>query len=270
MNTEIKTGSKILEVGFIHGFIASFSVIIVSEIGDKTFFIAAIMAMRNPRLTVFLGALGALGLMTVLSAVFGLAANFIPRIYTYYISTALFAIFGLKMLREGYYMSANEGQDELEEVQMDLRKRENEMLKSLNEENKTNRNEEELIEKDDSVVEETTAVLNETDIQKIQSSNGSLAKQKNGFRKIGGSRQTMNENSSSVDLTKKTEENSEFLEVEEAVPENEIKSTKNNMNLYMLSRIFMQAFSMTFVAEWGDRSQLTTIILAAREVCLFI
>lgn len=27
----------------------------------------------------------------------------------------------------------------------------------------------------------------------------------------------------------------------------------------------MQAFTMTFVAEWGDRSQITTIILAARE-----
>lgn len=37
-----KTGSNL---GFIHAFIASFSVIIVSEIGDKTFFIAAIMSM---------------------------------------------------------------------------------------------------------------------------------------------------------------------------------------------------------------------------------
>lgn len=33
----------------------------------------------------------------------------------------------------------------------------------------------------------------------------------------------------------------------------------------MLFRIFMQAFTMTFVAEWGDRSQITTIVLAARE-----
>ena len=33
----------------------------------------------------------------------------------------------------------------------------------------------------------------------------------------------------------------------------------------MLSRIFIQAFTMTFLAEWGDRSQLATIILAARE-----
>lgn len=30
-------------------------------------------------------------------------------------------------------------------------------------------------------------------------------------------------------------------------------------------RIFMQAFTMTFVAEWGDRSQITTIVLAASE-----
>jgi len=54
-------------LGFIHAFIASISVIIVSELGDKTFFIAAIMAMRHPRLTVFVGAVFALGLMTVLS-----------------------------------------------------------------------------------------------------------------------------------------------------------------------------------------------------------
>lgn len=114
---------------FLHGFLASFSVIIVSELGDKTFFIAAIMAMRHPRITVFTGAILALALMTVLSAVFGMAATIIPRIYTFYISTALFAIFGLKMLREGYYMSPNEGQEEMEEVQLDLRKREDEVCK---------------------------------------------------------------------------------------------------------------------------------------------
>ncbi|KFB35608.1 hypothetical protein ZHAS_00002477 [Anopheles sinensis] len=39
----------------------------------------------------------------------------------------------------------------------------------------------------------------------------------------------------------------------------------NSAALKLLFRIFMQAFTMTFVAEWGDRSQLTTIILSARE-----
>ena len=42
---------------FVHGFIATLSVIVVSELGDKTFFIAAIMAMRHPRWTVFIGEL---------------------------------------------------------------------------------------------------------------------------------------------------------------------------------------------------------------------
>ena len=36
-------GSLISDDKFIHGFLASLSVIIVSELGDKTFFIAAIM-----------------------------------------------------------------------------------------------------------------------------------------------------------------------------------------------------------------------------------
>jgi putative Ca2+/H+ antiporter (TMEM165/GDT1 family) len=61
------------------------------------------------------------------SVAFGWLATVIPRAYTYYISTALFAIFGVKMLKEGYYMSPNEAQEEFEEVQLDLRKREDEV-----------------------------------------------------------------------------------------------------------------------------------------------
>lgn len=38
---------NVSKLGFIHAFVAAFSVIIVSEIGDKTFFIAAIMSMVN-------------------------------------------------------------------------------------------------------------------------------------------------------------------------------------------------------------------------------
>lgn len=65
--TDNKSSSFVTDLGFIHAFVASISVILVSELGDKTFFIAAIMAMRHPRLVVFAGAMAALGLMTVLS-----------------------------------------------------------------------------------------------------------------------------------------------------------------------------------------------------------
>ena len=65
-----------LKVGFWSALLNSIAMIIVTELGDKTFFIAAIMAMRSPRLTVYLGAMGALALMTVLSAAIGFA---LPR-----------------------------------------------------------------------------------------------------------------------------------------------------------------------------------------------
>lgn len=58
---------------------------------------------------------------------FGYAATVIPRAYTYYICTALFAVFGIKMLRDGFKMSPNEGQDELEEVQADLRRKDDQV-----------------------------------------------------------------------------------------------------------------------------------------------
>lgn len=38
--------------------------------------------------------------------------------------------------------------------------------------------------------------------------------------------------------------------------------------LAVVSRIFIQAFTMTFLAEWGDRSQIATVVMAAREVCM--
>ena len=53
--------------GFMHAFIATLSVIVVSELGDKTFFISAIMAMRHSRIVVFAGAMAALSLMHVMS-----------------------------------------------------------------------------------------------------------------------------------------------------------------------------------------------------------
>lgn len=43
------------------------------------------------------------------------------------------------------------------------------------------------------------------------------------------------------------------------------RKPKSKSSKSIILRVLLQAFSMTFLAEWGDRSQLTTIILAARE-----
>lgn len=61
------------------------------------------------------------------AVLFGYATTIIPRIYTYYVSTALFAIFGVRMLREGLRMSPDEGQEELEEVQAEIKKKDEEV-----------------------------------------------------------------------------------------------------------------------------------------------
>lgn len=105
----------------IHALVASFSVVMVSELGDKTFFITAIMAMRNSQIVIFLASASALFLMTLLSVVLGVAVTVIPKIYTHYISIILFIIFGLKMLKEAYDMVNDTGEtDEFEEVKKSL------------------------------------------------------------------------------------------------------------------------------------------------------
>merc|ERR1712142_423948 len=107
--------------GILHGFSESITVILVSEIGDKTFFIAAILAMRNNKLTVFLAALSALFLMTILSALLGwVVTTFIPREYTYYTCTAIMFAFGLKMLWEAWRMDDNEVEEVQKEVEEEL------------------------------------------------------------------------------------------------------------------------------------------------------
>lgn len=183
---------------FIQAFVQSMSVTVVSELGDKTFFIAAIMAMRYSRFVVFCGALSALGLMTAVSVAFGMAAAVIPRAYTYYISTILLAVSGLKMLYDAGSMSPADAAKEFEEVQLDLNKRETELKKR-------------------------------TSLQTKQ------AKQIKDHFKVKGTATVTRSSSDDTD---------------------------NNIDA---TTVLMQAFTMTLLAEWGDRSQLTTIVLSAKE-----
>ncbi len=62
--------------------------------------------------------------MTFLSVCLGFATLVIPRSVTFYTCTVLLALFGVKMLYEGYKMSPDEGQEEFKEVSEELRKRE--------------------------------------------------------------------------------------------------------------------------------------------------
>jgi putative Ca2+/H+ antiporter (TMEM165/GDT1 family) len=111
--------------GFFHAFGESFAVILATEIGDRTFFIAAIMAMRHPRVVVWGGAAAALVVMTVLSTLVGhVAPLLISRQYTQYAAAGLFLFFGVRMLMDGLRISHTGASDELEEVEAELTKKE--------------------------------------------------------------------------------------------------------------------------------------------------
>ncbi|KAG9291823.1 hypothetical protein G9A89_012108 [Geosiphon pyriformis] len=176
-------------------FVLSFLMIIVSEIGDKTFLIAAIMAMQHSRLLVFSAAFCALIIMSVLSATLGhVVPNLIPKIYTNYMAAVLFLFFGIKMVSEGCNMTEEEANQELEEVTAELKER-----------------------KEVHLMEEIEAggMTNET--------------------KDGG-----------------------------------LIEGLTNLCQFLFSPVFVQTFVLTFLGEWGDRSQIATIALAAAQDVYFV
>jgi Ca2+/H+ antiporter, TMEM165/GDT1 family len=113
-------------------FTAGLLLITASELGDKTFFMAVILAARYPHKPVFLGVVGALATMTVLSSAIGqalillpqfLAKNlppglsFLTQITIEQVAALLFLIFGLKLLYESRQMSAQTDQEVREEAE---------------------------------------------------------------------------------------------------------------------------------------------------------
>ncbi|CAN8276078.1 unnamed protein product [Cochlearia groenlandica] len=150
---------------------SSFSMILVTEIGDETFIIAALMAMRHPKATVLSGALSALFVMTILSTGLGrIVPNLISRKHTNSAATVLYAFFGLRLLYIAWRSSDSKSNQkkEMEEVE-----------------------------------------------EKLESSQG-----KTPFRRLF----------------------SRFC-----------------------TPIFLESFILTFLAEWGDRSQIATIALATHK-----
>jgi putative Ca2+/H+ antiporter (TMEM165/GDT1 family) len=114
------------------GFSAAFALIFVSEIGDKTFFIAALLAMRHSRVLVLLGATGALSLMTVISVIIGRIFQTVPaQLQTTlpigeYAAVALLIWFGLRSIKAAWDTpdSPETDEGELAEAQEFLEKSE--------------------------------------------------------------------------------------------------------------------------------------------------
>ncbi|KMZ66409.1 GDT1-like protein 4 [Zostera marina] len=147
--------------------------ILVSEMGDETFIIAALMAMRHPKAIVLSGALTALIIMTVLSTGLGrVVPNLISRKHTNSAATVLYLFFGLRLLYIAWRSD----------------------------------------------------------------SKTSAASQKK-----------------------------EIDEVEEKLESQQGKSSYRRFFSRFCTPIFLESFILTFLAEWGDRSQIATIALATHK-----
>jgi putative Ca2+/H+ antiporter (TMEM165/GDT1 family) len=189
-----------------------------SEIGDKTFLVAALMAMKHDRMVVFSAAFSALIAMTVLSAIVGHAVpTLIPQRITNMLACALFFVFGIRLLREGMAMSPDEGVSaEMQEVEMELEEKE------------------------------------------------SLARKQGGRRRssmspyaleMGLGNRKSRSPSTSPDRSPSPRRRSLYGFV----------AGLNNLLSLLLSPAWVQTFVMTFLGEWGDRSQIATFAMAAGQ-----
>jgi putative Ca2+/H+ antiporter (TMEM165/GDT1 family) len=90
----------------LSAFTASLLLVTISELGDKTFFIAMVLAMRHRRRWVLAGVVSALAAMTILSVMMGQAVSFLPKVYLHYAEIVLFLGFGIKLLYDASRMKA--------------------------------------------------------------------------------------------------------------------------------------------------------------------
>lgn len=86
-------------------FTISLVAITVNELGDKTFCIAMLLAMRQSRRMVFVGASAALAAMTLLSVELGRLLKLLPPQVIQIATVVLFLGFGIKLLFDAWRMS---------------------------------------------------------------------------------------------------------------------------------------------------------------------
>lgn len=214
----------------LHSFLLSLTMIMFSEIGDKTFLIAALMAMKHPRLLVFSAAFTALIAMTILSTLLGHAVpTLIPKRFTNFLAAILFLVFGAKMLREGYAISPSQGvSEEMREVEMELEEKE-EMVRKMG---------------------RRRSSLSPYVLESGRSKSHKLRS------KTRLPAPPDSPPSSSGSRSPSPYRGSAFANALSGV---------NNLFSLLLSPAWVQTFVMTFLGEWGDRSQIATIAMAAGQ-----
>lgn len=204
--------------------------ILFSEVGDKTFLVAALMAMRHDRMVVFSAAFSALVVMTVLSALLGHAfPMLIPKYITNFAAAALFLVFGAKMVLEARKMSPDEGVgEEMKEVEMELEEKEHQQRK--------------MSRRRSSV---TPYIL--------ESGRGGGRKARSSTTRLPSPPESPSSSSSRDGSPSR-----------QSVLSNTLAGINNLFSL-LLSPAWVQTFVMTFLGEWGDRSQIATIAMAAGQ-----
>ncbi|MFZ9280881.1 MAG: TMEM165/GDT1 family protein, partial [Vulcanococcus sp.] len=92
--------------------------ITLAELGDKTFFMALILAVRHRARWVFLGAFAALAAVTLISLGLGYGLRqLLPQTWVPWIAAALFLGFGLKLLIDAQGLGRDAARAEQEEAQ---------------------------------------------------------------------------------------------------------------------------------------------------------
>lgn len=207
-----------------HTFIMAFSMIITSEIGDKTFLLAAIMASKHSHLTIFSAAFSSLALMTFLSAALGQAfLIFISPQLVALAAGVLFLVFGVRLFHEGVHMKGVSIKDEMAEVESEIEASE------LSEKNRD--------------LESGVGDSQDTTLRRQNSAPGIT---NDGLRDQGYS----------FDPRKASKPT-----IKQSIQD--ITQGFSNLASLVLSPAWVQIFVMTFLAEWGDRSQISTIAMGA-------
>ncbi|KAJ9155236.1 UPF0016-domain-containing protein [Pleurostoma richardsiae] len=216
-----------------HSFILSLAMILFSEVGDKTFLVAALMAMKHDRLVVFSAAFSALITMTLLSACLGHAVpTLIPKRITNFLAAGLFLVFGARLLREGMQMSPDEGVSaEMAEVELELEEKES------------------LARKQGRRRSSISPYALEMGLNRSHTAASRKSRSKSRFPTPPRSPSTSPSRSPSP----------------RGGALGSLLSGAGNLFSLLLSPAWVQTFVMTFLGEWGDRSQIATIAMAAGQ-----